>query len=315
MSTEPSGPGLRPSIPIPEPDSTPDPAATRAERRVRLRAALQRHERLLVAFSAGVDSTYLLKAALDDMGPGRVLAVTAVSESLAQRELAEAQALAARLGAPHRLLRTHEIDDPNYAANPSNRCYFCKSELYEALSRLAVAEGFAAIADGTNADDVGDVRPGRQAARERGVVSPLLEAGLRKADIRALSRELGLPTWDKPEMPCLSSRIPYGSRVEPEKLRSIEAAEEGLRACGIRGGRVRHHGDIARLELPAEALALALDPEVRARLVSAVRAAGFQYVALDLEGYRRGRMNEVAGAAPIVWRRAEVEPGTPTQSG
>jgi uncharacterized protein len=273
----------------------------------RLAVALARHGRLLVAFSGGVDSTLVLHAAVQALGPERVLAVTGVSPSLARRELEDAKALAARIGAPHRLLETHEVEDPRYAANPSDRCYFCKSELYEQLGRVAAAEGWDAIADGTNADDTRDVRPGRRAAAERGVVSPLLEAGLGKAVVRELSRAAGLPTWDKPEMPCLSSRIPYGTAVEPQKLRQIEAAEECLRDAGVRGGRVRYHGDLARVELPVEDLPRLADAPFRERIVAGVRAAGFAYVTLDLEGYRRGRLNE-ALAAPV--RFAARPPGS-----
>lgn len=266
--------------------------ATRLERKRRLETILSRSERLLVAYSGGVDSAFLLKVAVDALGSSRVLAVLGDSESLARRERDEAIELAGRIGAPLRTLRTREIDDPRYASNPLNRCYFCKSELYDRLRAIADAEGFSAIADGTNVDDVGDFRPGREAARERGITSPLVEAGLDKSDIRALSRALGLPTWDKPATPCLASRIPFGEAVEPAKLRQVERAEEALQDCGIRGGRVRHHGSVARLEVPESALALFSDPDRRRRVVDGVRAAGFQYVAIDLEAYRRGRLHE-----------------------
>jgi uncharacterized protein len=288
--------------------SSDAPTTSTVDATSRLHAALARHGRLLVAFSGGVDSTLVLRAAVDVLGPDRVLAVTGVSPSLSRTELDATRTLAAGIGATHRLLATHEVEDPRYAANPSNRCYFCKSELYEQLSALAAAEGWDAIADGTNADDVHDVRPGRQAAAERGVVSPLLEAGLSKAAVRELSQALGLPTWDKPEMPCLASRIPYGSGVDPQKLRQIEAAEECLRAAGIRGGRVRHHGDIARLELAPEDLARLAETDLRTQLVDGIRAAGFRYVVLDLEGYRRGRLNEALRFAPPV--AAESSPPT-----
>jgi pyridinium-3,5-biscarboxylic acid mononucleotide sulfurtransferase len=257
-----------------------------------------------------VDSAYLLHAALEALGPDRVLAVTGVSESLARRELEAARALAARLGASHRLVETRELLDPRYAANPTNRCYFCKSELYERLQEIAEAEGCDAIADGTNQDDTREVRPGRQAARERGVTSPLLEAGLTKRDIRELSRQAGLPTWDKPEMPCLSSRIPFGSPVEDAKLRQIELAEEALADCGLRGGRVRHHGDVARIELPPETLGRLADAVLRDRLVSAVRAAGFAYVTLDLEGYRRGKLHDQASRAEVTWHPTTTHAGS-----
>ena len=276
--------------------ATPAPErAALAEHRRRLEQAIGRHRRLLVAFSAGVDSTLLLKVAVDVLGPEQVLAVTGESESVPERELAAARDLAQRFGARHRFLRTQELQNERYAANPFDRCYYCKSELFARLRDLAAMEGFDAIADGTNLDDGRDVRPGGRAGRENDVVSPLLEAGLGKRDIRALSRELGLPTWDKPEMACLASRLPYGSPIDAEKLHQVDRAEESLRACGILGARVRHHGDIARLELQSEDLARLADPGLRARVVAGVRAAGFAYVTLDLEAYRRGRMNEVAG--------------------
>lgn len=265
----------------------------------RLTEALRPYRRLLVAYSGGVDSAFLLRAALDALGPPGVLAVLADSASLPRREKEEAESLAASWGASLRCLETQELQDPRYASNPVNRCYFCKSELYERLREIAIREGYDAIADGTNLDDLGDVRPGRQAARERGVVSPLVEAGLRKDDVRRLSRLLGLPTWDKPAMPCLASRIPYGSPVDASKLRQVERAEDALRSHGIRGGRVRHHGDIARIELPQEAWRLLASADARATLVEEIQAAGFRFVALDLESYRRGRMNERPPAPPV----------------
>lgn len=283
-------------------DSTATTPVDLAARVARLAAILQRHERWIVAFSGGVDSTYLLHAALATLGPERVLAVTGVSGSLAARELQEAQDLAQRLGANHRLVGTEELADPRYTANPENRCFFCKNELYDKLASLAATEQWDAIADGTNLDDTGDIRPGRRAAQEHGVVSPLLEAGLRKADIRSLSQAAGLPTWDKPEMPCLSSRIPFGVPVDDAKLRQIEAAEEGLRALGVRGARVRHHGDVARVELPADWLVKLGDADFRDSLAAALHAAGFRHSTVDLEGYRRGGFHR-SGTTDIVWRR------------
>lgn len=282
-----------------EPATPAVPSVAPADSNARLAAVLQRHARVLVAFSGGVDSTLVLRAAVDALGPGRVLAVTGVSASLADRERQDAVELARQIGAPHRLLETRELENPNYAANPSNRCYFCKSELYDRLQEVAAAEGYGAILDGTNLDDTRDVRPGRQAARERNVESPLVEAGLTKQQVRELSRHLGLPTWEKPEMPCLSSRIPYGTSVDPGKLRQIEAAETSLRAAGVRGGRVRYHGDVARIELPPEDLPRLADAVWREQLAAGVRAAGFTYVTVDLEGYRKGRLNE---AAVVQWR-------------
>jgi uncharacterized protein len=261
--------------------------------RRRLRDLLRRHERVLVAFSGGVDSTFLLQEAAETLGPENVLAVLGVSPSLATTERKDAEDLARRVGVRLRLLETHELDDENYASNPSNRCYFCKNELYVSLRQVAREEGCATILDGTNADDRRDHRPGALAAREQGVESPLQEAGMGKQEIRALSRQMGLPTWDKPEMPCLASRIPYGQRVDPGKLQQIETAEACLRQEGLLGARVRHHGEIARIEVPPDDLPRLADATLRQRLTQGVRAAGFTYVTLDLEGYRRGRLNEV----------------------
>jgi pyridinium-3,5-biscarboxylic acid mononucleotide sulfurtransferase len=281
--------------------SAPSAPAPLMARHAALQGVLRRTPRLLIAFSGGVDSAYLLHAAVQALGAGQVVAATGVSGSLAERELDAARALAARLGVEHRLVHTREIDAPGYVANAPDRCYFCKSELFGRLQQVRIETQCAAIADGTNADDEGDVRPGRQAAREYGVTSPLLEARLTKADIRALSHQAGLATWDKPEMACLASRIPFGSAVDAEKLRQVEVAEEGLERCGVRGGRVRHHGDVARVELPGTDLARLGEPEFRQALHAAVRAAGFSFVTVDLEGYRRGRMHESA-AAEVRWR-------------
>lgn len=277
--------------------------ATLAEREGRLREILRGRQRWLVAFSGGVDSTYLLKAALDAVGPERVLGVTGVSASLAARERRQTVELATRIGAPHRLVETHEIENPGYIANAGNRCYFCKSELFEHLARVSRAEGFDAIADGTNLDDVADVRPGRQAASEHGVVSPLLEAGLSKQDIRDLSRAAGLPTWDKPEMACLASRIPHGTPVDAAKLQQVERAEDVLARLGIRGARVRHHGDLARIELQRGDWHLLAEESVRQRLAAGLRAAGFERVTLDLEPYARGVSKPSASATSVTWRK------------
>lgn len=263
----------------------------------RLQTRLRAFDRLVVAFSGGVDSTLLLQVAVEALGPERVLAVLGDSPSLARSEHEEAVALARRIGARLRIFDTKELEDPRYVANPTNRCYFCKSELYTHLRKLADAEGFDAIADGTNRDDAGDFRPGRQAAAENGVVSPLLDAGLGKEDVRALSKAYGLPTWDKPATPCLASRIPYGDPVETAKLSQIERAETVLRAHGIRGGRVRHHGALARIELPGTDLARLAEAGLREALTKGVRAAGFEFVTVDLDGYRRGRLNEAVLAA------------------
>lgn len=262
------------------------------QRYMALAEHLDAARRLLVAYSGGVDSAFLLQVAVLHLGRDRVLGILADSASLPRREMQDAAALAAHMGAALRVVRTHELEDARYASNPVNRCYFCKSTLYALLGSVAEAEGFDAIADGTNLDDASEFRPGRAAAREHGIQSPLLEAKLRKDDIRHLSRLLGLPTWDKPAAPCLASRIPFGQVVDATKLAQVEAAEEALRTCGIRGGRVRHHGEIARVEVPEEWLGRLASPELRAALVQGVRAAGFLYVALDLEPYRRGRLHE-----------------------
>ncbi|MBW3571589.1 MAG: ATP-dependent sacrificial sulfur transferase LarE [Gemmatimonadetes bacterium] len=253
---------------------------------------------VVIGYSGGVDSVFLARVALDVLGADNVLAVTGKSDSIASWMEDTAREVAGRFGIPWLELETREMDDPRYAANPSNRCYFCKSELWTRLADVARERGLRTVLDGSNADDVGDHRPGAVAAAENAVRSPLLEAGLTKAEIRAWSRELGLPTWDQPAAPCLASRIPYGIAVTPERLRQIEAAELGLRALGFRDVRVRHHDGLARLEVhPAEIARVA---EHRARIAEAVRAAGFRRVLIDLQGYRRGSLNEGLAGAQLV---------------
>ena len=218
-----------------------------------LRAVIQKYESVVVAFSAGADSTLVAKVATDVLG-ARALAVTSASESLAERELQESLEYAESLGINHRVIYTQELQNPDYLANPTNRCYHCKTELYDHLVELAQAEGYQHVANGLNLDDLGDYRPGLQAAKEHEVRAPLQEAGLTKPDVRAISKLLNVPTWDKPAMACLSSRVPYGEAITPEKLRQIDHAEQALRDLGYRQLRVRHHGHVARIELPADQL-------------------------------------------------------------
>ncbi len=243
----------------------------------------------VVGFSAGVDSTVVLWALLRALGTERVLAVTACSPTFPDRELSEARALAAGLRAPHLVISSDEMADDNFRNNPANRCYFCKTELYSKLREVADARGFAEVVDGTNLDDEGDYRPGLIAAAEHGVRSPLREVRLTKAEVRAVARSAGLPNADKPAFACLSSRIPYGEVITVEKLSRVGAAEDALRELGFGQLRVRHHGDVARIEIPPADFVRAL--ELAPRMVAALRAAGYLHVALDLEGYRSGSLN------------------------
>jgi pyridinium-3,5-biscarboxylic acid mononucleotide sulfurtransferase len=267
------------------------PAAQVTFKEEALRALLAGLESVVVAYSGGVDSAYLAWLSHDVLHD-RALAVTAVSASYPQHHYDLALDVARRFGFSHEVIHTRELDRPEYRANPVNRCYYCKQELYTDLAEIARARGFAAIVDGNNADDRGDYRPGRQAARELGVRSPLDEVALTKAEIRVLSRRAGLPTWDEPASACLSSRIPYDHEVTPEKLRSIEQAEAALRDLGFRICRVRHHDEVARIELGRDEMARALEPELADAIVRAVKTAGFRFVALDLQGYRLGSLNE-----------------------
>jgi len=271
---------------------------TLREREAALVEQLRGLTSLVVAYSGGVDSAYLGWVATRVLGD-RALCVTAESPSYPERHRMMAVAVARDFGLQHEIIQTDEITRPEYRANPIDRCYYCKHELYTALSAIARARGFAAIADGSNADDRGDYRPGRQAAREFGVLSPLDTAALSKADIRELSRNAGLPTWDEPASACLSSRIPYFSEVTSEKLRAIELAEDAIRGLGFRVLRVRHHGEIARIELGREEMPRALEPQVSAAIETALRQIGFRYVTLDLKGYRLGSLNEGVTLRPV----------------
>lgn len=253
---------------------------------------------VVIAFSGGTDSAYLAHIAHQVLGP-RALAVTADSASYPDAHRQLALRVAREFAIPHEIIRTDELERPEYRANPANRCYYCKDELYGHLASLAHARGFAVVVDGSNADDRGDYRPGRQAAREHGVRSPLDEADLTKDEVRLLSREAGLPTWDVPASACLSSRIPYGSEVTEDKLRQIEAAENVLRELGFRIFRVRHHDALARLEIARDEMPRALEPDVTARLTHDLKALGYQYVTIDLQGYRLGSLNEALRLRPI----------------
>jgi pyridinium-3,5-biscarboxylic acid mononucleotide sulfurtransferase len=256
-----------------------------------LDSALRELPSLIVAYSGGVDSAYLAYAAHRALSDA-VLCVTADSPSYPERHRTVARQVAAQFGFNHLIIRTSEMARPEYRANPANRCYYCKHELYTHLSSIARERGIPAIADGSNADDRGDYRPGRQAAREFGVRSPLDEAGLTKDEIRELSRRSGLPTWDEPASACLSSRIPYFSEVTDEKLRMIERAETVLRSLGFRICRVRHHDTIARLELGRGEIARALEPDTADTIDRELRAIGYAHVTVDLRGYRLGSLND-----------------------
>jgi uncharacterized protein len=265
----------------------PDVAAKYA----RLRAIVQELGSVLVAYSGGVDSALLLKVAVDAVG-GKAVGALAISPAYDEEETAAALRVASTFGARVRTVETHELEDPRYVANGADRCYFCKQELFTQLEPLRRALGLAHLAYGMNRDDRGDWRPGQRSAREHGVRAPLDEAGLSKAEIRALAQALGVPVWDKPALACYSSRIPYGTPVTVEALRQIGRAERGLRALGFRQVRVRHHDMVARIELDAGDFARVLDSELRKQVVEVVHAAGYRFVTLDLQGYRTGSLNE-----------------------
>ena len=256
-----------------------------------LRASLRAHGSALVAFSGGVDSAFVLKVALEELGP-RAIALTALSASVSPDEAAEARALALELGARHLVVQSRELEDPRYAANPTNRCYFCKTELYTLCEAERAKLELAVVLDGFNADDKKDHRPGHQAAQERQVESPLALAGFTKDEIRAWSKRLGLSTWDKPQMACLASRLPYGTQVTVERLNQVGRAEKAVRALGLSVFRVRHHGDVARLEVGEGEQAKLHDAAFRGAVDKAVKACGYTFVAIDLEPFRTGRLND-----------------------
>ena len=263
-----------------------------------LEARLRGMESVVVAFSGGVDSAFLAVTAARLLG-SRALAITAASASYPETHRRLALSVAREFGLQHEVIETSELQRPEYRANSASRCYFCKDELFTHLTALARERRIAHVLDGNNADDRGDYRPGRTAAREHGVLSPLDEADLTKAEIRELAREAGMSSWDEPASACLSSRIPYGSEVTEEKLRQIERAEDAVRALGFRVFRVRHHDGLARLEIARDEMPRALEPVVNEALVAGVKAAGYQFVSLDLQGYRLGSLNEALRLRPV----------------
>ena len=266
------------------------------EKYQQMRALIRGFGSVLVAYSGGVDSALVMAIAYRELGD-KALACIGVSPSYPTREMRNAVKLAEELGVPYRLVDTEEHLDPNYAANPTNRCYFCKSELHDQLHKVAADEGWNVVLDGNNASDVGDFRPGMQAARERGVRSPLLEANISKAEVREIAHALGLPVWDKPAMACLSSRVPHGVAITPQLLRQIESAEDVLVDLGFQQFRVRHHNEVARIELPAEDFARAI--QHHATISDGIKAAGYRFVALDLAGFRSGSLNATSSSNTI----------------
>ncbi|OGD15205.1 MAG: TIGR00268 family protein [Candidatus Aminicenantes bacterium RBG_16_63_14] len=257
----------------------------------KLNAIIRTRPKALVAFSGGVDSTLLLRVCRDVLGPANVTAVTGVSQTYTPEEKRASRRVARELGVEHVLVETDELSCGAFAANPADRCYFCKSELFGKIAELAKRRGVAAVYDATNADDLSDYRPGRRAAEERGVTSPLVLAGFTKKDVRSLSRKLGLESWDKPANPCLASRIPYGTRITRETLEKVRAGEKFIRDQGFPIVRLRHHGRLARIEVPAADFARLLKPATARKLANRLRSLGYLWIALDVEGYRTGSLN------------------------
>jgi uncharacterized protein len=262
----------------------------------KLKSLFAEMDRALIAYSGGIDSTLVAKVAYDVLDT-RALAVTADSPSLMPEDLQDARLQATEIGIPHEIVKTYELDNPDYAANPVNRCYFCKSELHDTLKPLALKRGYPYVVDGVNADDLQDYRPGIQAAKERGARSPLAEVGITKLEVRQISKLLGLPWWDKPAQPCLSSRFPYGEAITLEKLHRVGRAERYLRDLGLRELRVRSAGDTARIEIPFSAIKSFMVHQDLEALVAAFKDYGFTYVTLDLEGFRSGKLNQVLQTA------------------
>jgi uncharacterized protein len=261
----------------------------------RLQTRLRELDRIVVAFSGGVDSTFLLAAARDVLGPDRVLAVTAESQIHPAGEIGDTMRLARTVGVRHLIVESEDLQEEEFLANPPDRCYLCKKRVFASLKALAAENGFTTVVDGTNADDAGDYRPGRKALKELGIVSPLQEAGLSKREIRALSKKWGLPTWNRPALACLATRIPYGTRITPELLKRIDAGETALRRIGFVQVRVRDHGDLVRIEIAPAEMNKVRKPGMFPKIVRRFKAVGYRYVTLDLEGYRTGSLNEVLG--------------------
>lgn len=274
-----------------------------AEKADKLAAIVRSRPRALVAFSGGVDSTLLLRICRDVLGPGNVVAVTGVSPTYTAEELAAARAAARGLGVEHVLIETGELDCAAFAANPPDRCYHCKGELFDRILDLARRRGLEAVYDATNTDDLADYRPGRRATEERGILSPLVLAGFSKKDVRALSRRLGLASWDKPANPCLASRIPYGTPITAEALDRVRAGEKFIRKLGFPVVRLRHHDRLARIEVPAADIPRLMKPATARRIAARLRRLGYLWIALDLEGFRTGSLNRAVVGAPSPAKR------------